>query len=439
MVNVANTRLYNQSLVSLAEHRRASGRDFRGRFVQIFLAMKLYQNELPSMFSGQFVSTEVLQTLLDDLYSKASRSLNDCVLMLFENRYHARTGVVGAGNTTPQNTWRNNFNLQKGIGCYAPPQDLASATFLDQSRVDCRYLRPARRGTLARATCRLCATAARYRNEDHKKWLRIDPGGAGYAVVDLMNISNFTPYVTPGNGRIPILPLIVALYYDALPGLITATRTRVDIPDFVADFNFSDLELGTYFDLDRSNRFNAELLQAFPGTRYTVPAATVAAPRLPASDRQRTRATRVQSATGLRRPTLTGTPVPPPAVNTGWECEQYVAAALRNIGWTVYDVSRQHLGYDLLAQRGRETRYLDVKSSLGLCTPTLTTREWQQAKTHGLAYVLAIVENFNPKEQATVYWVVDPTNNCVAREATQITRAIARSSWTAATVRIEDM
>jgi hypothetical protein len=400
--------------------------------------MKFYQNELPSMFSGQFVNTEVLQTLLDDLYAKASRPLNDCVLMLFENRYHARTGLIGPGNKTAQNTWRNNFNLQKGIGCYAPPHDLASATFLNQSRVNCRYLRPAGHGILAGATCELCATAARYRNEDHRKWLRIDPGGAGYAVLDLMNVQNFTPYVVPLAIRIPVLPLIVALYHDALPGLVTATRKEVDVPDFAADFGFSDLELSTYFDLDRNNRFNAELLRAFPGTTFKTTGAAGPTTRVPVPPRGRARRVRPRP-TAPQQPILTGTPVPPPAINTGWECEQYVASALRHARWTVYDVSRQHLGYDLLAQRGRETRYVDAKSSLGLCTPTLTAREWQQAKMHGLAYVLAIVENFNPTEQATVYWVTDPANNCVAREATQITHSIARSSWTTATVRVDDI
>src|SRR5262249_34715353 len=159
-----------------------------GRFVQLFLALKFYQNALPSMFSNQFVSSEVFQTLLDDLYAKGSRPANDCVLMVFENSYHARTGLTSPGNTTAQNTWRNNFHLQKGVWCHAPRHDLAGQTFLAQPRSACHHLAQATAGVFAGSTCQLCPSGARYRNEEHRKWLRIDPGGNGIAVVDLLNI-----------------------------------------------------------------------------------------------------------------------------------------------------------------------------------------------------------------------------------------------------------
>ena len=387
------------------------------------------------MFSNQFVSTEVLQTLLDDLYAKASRPLDDCVLMVFEGDYLARTGVIGRGNTTAQNTWRNNFNLQKGVGCYAPPQDLASDTFLDQSRRECRYLRPVTDGVLAGASCSLCARGARYRNEDHRKWLRIDPGGEGYAVVDMMNTRNFVTYVAPRNVRIPILPLIVALYHDALPGLVLATRGEVDLADFAADFNFSASELHTYFDESPRNVHNEQLQRNFRGVTYT----ELEGHGLPIARTRGLIRTRIRGARGMAEPVLTGTAVPPPAVNTGWQSEQYVAAALRTAGWSVYDVSRQQLGYDLLVKRGRETRYVDAKSSVGLCTPTLTAREWQQARSHGRSYVLAIVEHFNPTAAATIYWVPDPANSCRAREALQLQYCIPRSSWTFSAVALAEI
>src|SRR5215211_3382778 len=129
MINVTDSRLFASSLRELQLYKRAAGRGHRGRFVQLFLGMKFFQNELPSMFSHQFVLSAVLETLLDDLFAKASRPLDNCVLMLFKNRYLARSGVTAPGHAGPQNTWRNNFDLQKGIGCYAPPQDLVSPTF----------------------------------------------------------------------------------------------------------------------------------------------------------------------------------------------------------------------------------------------------------------------------------------------------------------------
>jgi hypothetical protein len=435
VIDVSDPALYRAALRALRQFRGESGREFRGRFIQVFLGMKFYQNQLPSMFSNQFVPTEILQTLLDDLYAKASRPLDDCVLMIFEQAYLARTGVTGRGNTTAQNTWRNNFNLQKGVGCYAPPQDLASNTFLDQSRRECRYLRPVSDGVLAGASCSLCVRGARYRNEDHRKWLRIDPRGGGYAVVDMMNTRNFGPYVAPHNMRIPILPLIIALYHDALPGLVSATRREVDLADFAADFNFSTSELQAYFDQSSTNIHNQGLQRDFPETTYTQ---SDEHPEPPVRARRATRG-RVRAERPAVEPVLSGSSVPPPAINSGWESEQYVAAALREAGWVVHDVSRQQLGYDLLAKRGRETRYIDAKSSVGFCTPTLTTREWQQATSHGRLYVLAIVEHFNPTAPATIFWVPDPVNTCTARESMTVQHSIARSSWTFAVVALAEI
>jgi hypothetical protein len=97
-------------------------------------------------------------------------------------------------------------------------------------------------------------------------------------------------------------------------------------------------------------------------------------------------------------------------------------------------VSRQQLGYDLLAKKGGSTRYFEVKSSVGSCNPTLTSKEWQQAHVHGVSYVLAIIENFNAEQQNAVYWIPDPANSCSSRQAQTIMYSIPRNSWITATV-----
>src|SRR5580704_9207701 len=148
MFNPNDRPLFRAALRELQSYKADTGRGHHGRFIQIFLAMKCFQNVLPSMFSNQVVSSEVLQSLLDDLYSKASRPLNDCVLILFEGTYLARTGLTAPGHAGAQNTWRNNLHLQKGIGCYAPAQDLSSPTFLNEPRANCRHLQPGPGGTL---------------------------------------------------------------------------------------------------------------------------------------------------------------------------------------------------------------------------------------------------------------------------------------------------
>ncbi|HTR00430.1 MAG TPA: DUF3883 domain-containing protein [Candidatus Acidoferrum sp.] len=438
MIPTTNNTLFTDALASLSRHKKSIGLGFRGRFVQLFLGMKFFQNSIPSMFSGSFIRTEVLQSLLDDLFTKTSQPSNNCVLSIFEGNYLARTGLIGPSNTTAQNTWRNNLNLQKGIGCYAPVADLSSPTFLNQHRSACRYLQTVNAHSLAGGRCSLCTTGAAYRNESHPKWLRIDPAGNGYAVTDLQNTANFAPYLAPSGSRIPVLPLLVALYHDADPGLVIGTRQKVSLMDFAADFNFSKQELSTYFDDSMAHPLNAWLTKSSGWTKGSsltpsnAPSSPLKQPVVPTS-------TLPVSPAVTLQPVLSGTPTPPPNTNSGWEAEQYVAAALLAAGWTTHIVSRQQLGYDIFAQRGAQKRYVEVKSSLGLCSPSLTAREWQQASYHASSYILAIIENFNPSAQNVVYWVQNPSNKCSATSQTTISHGIPRSSWVVAAVSISSI
>lgn len=423
MIPVNNSVLFQDALDCLSEHKRRVGRGFKGRFIQIFLGLKYFQNNLPSMYSGTFITSGLLQGMLDDLYAKSSRPPQQCVLSLFENNFLARTGING------QNTWRNNLNIQKGIGCYAPANDLSSLTFLNEQRVQCRFLSPQTQGTLAGARCSLC-TSGQYRREGHRKWLRIDPGGNGYATTDLNQIQNFEPYVAQNGNRIPVLPLIVALYYDSSPGLAIGNRTGVTLSEFMADFNISQAEFNAYFDVSNTNHENAALQRsaAWPiGTAIGSPLAT-----RPSQSTQGQENIATSSCTLNRtaiNPQLTGTVSVPPTTNSGWDAEQFVSSALSAAGWTTHDVSRQQIGYDILAMKGRRTIYVEVKSSIGTCSPSLTAGEWQRARYHTTDYILAVVEHFNPQNQNTIYWVPDPSTNCVATERQTISYGISRSSW----------
>ena len=232
MIPVTDAAAYAVALDCLRDHKRAAGAAFKGRFIQIFLGLKFFQNSLPSMYSGSFVTTEVLQSLLDDLYAKTSQPANASVLSLFEGNYLARTGLVAPGNRGAQNTWRNNLNLQKGIGCFAPPADLSSQTFLDQDRRECRYLDSPKPGSLAGARCSLCDSGAGYRGESHRKWLRIDTSGAGYAVTDLQNTANFAPYVALDGRRIPVMPLVSRCITRLIPVLWWALALQWGLETF---------------------------------------------------------------------------------------------------------------------------------------------------------------------------------------------------------------
>ncbi len=434
MIDVTDAALYGAALTELDTFKTQLGPTLRGRFVQIFLALKYHQHVLPSVQSGQFVSTEVLQSLIDDLYAKGSRAANDSILALFENGYHARTGLIGVGNTTPQNTWRNNFNIQKGVGCYGTPADLSNPAFLSQPRALCPYLQPSAPGAgLFDATCQLSTAGGTYRNEDHLKWLRIEPAGGGYSVVDLTNVPNFSPDVAPGGHRLPLLPVVVALYHDPIAGLPHSGRQQIDTLDFAVDFNFTVPELNAYFDDDPANPHNAALQAINPlgsqYTRFSALPAPFAPPQPPPPGPAGAGGAPLPPA-----PVLNGTQVAPPAVNTGFEAEEYVAEALRADGWTVHNVSRQKLGYDLNISRPGHVRYVDVKSSVGRCSVTMTAREWQQAQYQGARYVLAIIENFNPTATNTIFWVTDPANRCMSRQVQTVEQTIPRSSWSQNTV-----
>ncbi|MGO9641415.1 MAG: hypothetical protein ACLP1Y_08945, partial [Candidatus Acidiferrales bacterium] len=77
--------------------------------------------------------------------------------------------------------------------------------------------------------------------------------------------------------------------------------------------------------------------------------------------------------------------------------------------------------------------------SLGFCTPTLTSREWQQATAHGDDYVLGVLENFNPTGENVIFWVPNPATTCTAREFTTVQHSISRSSWLHAVVPLDQI
>lgn len=110
--------------------------------------------------------------------------------------------------------------------------------------------------------------------------------------------------------------------------------------------------------------------------------------------------------------------IPPPAApgsNTGHPAELIVGDFIQRAGWNVSYVSRTNCGYDLEAKRMNtagveETRHVEVKSSIGKCTPELTENEWDTAKRVGSTYWLAIVPNFSAGGPSTIYWIQDPFN-----------------------------
>lgn len=427
MITIDNPQLYEAALASLAQFRP---RGYKGRLVQIFLAARYLGSEIPPVGRGEASETGALQRKLDDFYRRRTRRDEvGSIAIIFSNNHLVPTGQIGPDLGVAANIWRNNLGLQKALICYASEVELTQPAFLAQPRVNCPHLLPEIAGQLRNARCGL-HNAASYRKEDGPKGLRRDPIDNGLSIVNPRLLAHWSHILAPEGHRIPVLPLIVALYHDAQ---IAAGRTQLDAVDFRRDFGFTSDEFAIYFDSSPASDINDALVRAFPQLQLSwteqldpVPAAGL--PPQVAAPAQRGRGRReLLDPDGL--PELAAR-TQPPAGNHWWSAEQAVGTYLRDSGWDVVDRTRQHVGFDLEINRrqGGPHFYIEVKSSVGPCNPTLTRSEFEAARRYGNRYVLAIVENFDPGTYVSILWVSDPASLPV-RPRTVEQFAIPRSVW----------
>ena len=418
----------------LEEFTRGS---YYGRLVQLFLACKYYGTLIPTVGSPTGTDIGSLQRLIDDLYEKPSMKPGASIAILFSNNHLYRTGENPPGGI-PSNIWRNNFNMQKGFGCYASAAEILDPSFRDSSRKLCSHLVGAKAGTLEGGKCDL-EDSATYRREDHPKVFRVDPQNRELFVYNPSDITHFAPIVCSSKGKLPVGPLIVALYYDSR---IAGARSEISIDDFVLDFGFNPEEFDAYFDDDLASGKNAELKAAFPKKISWVKSAAALATEIISGgdeDGADARATEVPlpgvpvpGPAGIRAKKssalVAGIEVAPPAGSHWWDAEQAVRQVLEADGWTVVDKTRFGVGYDFLAAKSGTTRYVEVKSSAGRCAPTLTDNEYMEARRLRREYVIAIVENFDPKKSATILWVQDPARLSITARQVRVF-SIPRSQW----------
>jgi len=425
MIPIDNRILYEASLAALSRFRP---RGFQGRLVQIFLASRYLGGEIPRVGSGETIETGAFQSKLDTFYRRQSRRDADgSIAIIFSNNHLVPTGQIGGRLGGGSNIWRNNLGLQKALICYASERELSDPAFLAQPRVYCRHLRPQAAGQLNHARCGL-QLAASYRREGGAKGLRRDPIDKSLALVDPTRLEHWSAILAPDGRRIPILPLIVALYHDSQ---ITAGRTQLDTVDFRRDFGFTPEEFAAYFDSDPLSQTNAALIRDFPQFHLTwtvlpAPAPAVPPPQVFAPPRRRRGRRDLLDPDGL--PALAAK-TQPPAGSHWWSAEQAVETYLRDSGWEVINRTRQHVGFDLEIGRLQGKRfYVEVKSSSGPCSPTLTRSEFEAASRYGKSYILAIVENFDPEADASILWVPNPASFPIARRTVE-QYPIPRSVW----------
>src|SRR5712691_1728171 len=186
----------------------------RGRFVALYLGLRRMRrlHRISELGSGHPTPASELEGFLDDLFTKVHRADPFVVLTAPFGRsvsptapWSTRTGAVAPGHGYPTNTWRNNFGVQKGIGCPAEPQTITGLLQQAQLRLACPHLRVDSEG---RQLCGVTGTA--YRGDEHSIWLRTVEGG--YEVVDLDLPAVYRDYVFPNAQRIPVFPLVAVLY-----------------------------------------------------------------------------------------------------------------------------------------------------------------------------------------------------------------------------------
>lgn len=430
MIPINSTAVYGKALEVL---KSVSGNGFRGRAAQIFLACKHYGNQIPIMGSTTGIDSRQLQQLLDDLYSKPNRGTPDKIAIIFDDDHKVPTGTTGGILTVASNIWRNNLNLQKGFVCYAPIQDMQTPGFVAASRKVCPHLRPAGTQTLAQSWCHIKGKPPVYRGEDNPKMFRKDPLSNEYTVHDPQDVNFYSGIMRPASGvKLPIAALIIAIYQDSA---LAAGRSHVDVSDFLTDFGFTPAEATAYFDDDPASAAHQALALVAAGITWTristSPAATAPTVSLPGIPPVPT----PKSATGKKAKILphhsaigVTTSPPPPATSGWWSAQQAVRTTLETAGWMVVDVSGLKVGYDFKIIKAGQVRMVEVKSSVGICTATLTDLEYKQALAGRRDFVMAIVEHYDPMLPATIQWVEDPARlQMTQRTVVQFT--LPRSVW----------
>lgn len=137
-----------------------------------------------------------------------------------------------------------------------------------------------------------------------------------------------------------------------------------------------------------------------------------------------------------------------PKSNDGWDAERFVKKDLEERGFKVANVSSGGFGCDLLAFKVDiagdfwpvvgEIEYVpqesfirvEVKSSIGMCHPSLTEEEMRVAEAFGKDYWLAIVDNFDSgadEGDIRINYIMDP-GSLPAKERVTHTYAITRES-----------
>jgi len=98
-----------------------------------------------------------------------------------------------------------------------------------------------------------------------------------------------------------------------------------------------------------------------------------------------------------------------PVQNDGWLAEQRVIGNLEKEGWKCFDVSREAVGFDILARGSDGDIFVEVKSSTSLLKSiSLTENEWRAALLKRDKYFIAYFDHFDSEVHKPTGWIKDP-------------------------------
>src|SRR5665811_460486 len=367
----------------------------RDSFISLYLGLRRMGDRLAALDSNEATPAREIEQFMDELLRKTHRPEPFVVLTApFGGStsptapYSTRTGETAPGRRHATNTWRNNFGIQKGVGCPADPETIRSLLRNPSRRLACPHMAT---DPDDQHLCSLESTT--YRGEEHSIWLR--KTSDGWQTVDLNDPAVYGEYLSPNEERVPVFPLIAVLYCDA-PAHAYPERDVIGIPDFATDFGFSVEQVTSIFNCDPNHGDNAVVLRVIENQQ-------VSSTTIPVSGRNQI-AEQSNDATAHRG----GQPLPELGgamlANSGLGAELAVADDLAKHGWHVlYRGSQAGVGYDLEASQEGAQLCVEVKSSVGFTTPELSDSEWNAAQKNGDEFVLAIVDFYGSQQQAIWY------------------------------------
>lgn len=410
MIPVADKDVFNAGIAELGAFGAET--NARGRFIALYLGLRRMRGDIAPLGSSAYTRTRLIEQEMDRMWMKTHvRPPRNVLTAPFggsgtNGGYSAATGITAPGRKGPTNTWRNNLNSQKGVGCVADASLISELILHNDPRAACPYF--ALDGD--QHYCQI--SKAHYRGEQHSIWLR--RGEDGFQLADLDEPSLFEPYLRPSGQRIPVYALMAVLYGFA-PAGVYPLRSQVSVEEFAADFGFEDP--ASVFDCDRTSPRNVAVLGAL-GALGTSKHPN--APRGALANDTAGPPTLNEDLPDLHDAIL---------LNSGISGELAVARRLASAGWQVFYTGNQPLlGYDLRAESGTSALHVEVKSSTGYVQPVLTESEWSAALRLGSSYVLALVD-FVGTEAPTVRFVTNPASSIIPTQRDTTTYRIPATAF----------